>query len=166
MEGEENKKKVIKNTKPQDLKFIIGKVWEKYEITEKRRRNSFYYLFFTIAIYAFILINPDKAFKLPLLNVEVDLFVSMVISPLIISVVASSYLFSSAYSIVYLVDLIKLFLKYELDEENSIISLQEIYDLIKKHDLSSYFNPYLLPSRVGNNWRERYPRVEQNRLRR
>lgn len=139
-----------------NVDLIINKTWEIYEATEKRRQNMFYYLFSALVVYAFILSNPEDKFELPLFSVKVNLFMAMAISPLIIAIITSSYLFLCAYVIVAQVEAIGLYKKYILDKGNSNISEFQVFQYLKRRDLTQYFNPFMFPERLSRYWEKYY----------
>lgn len=134
-------------------------MWDIYQDTNRRRKNTFYYLFSTMAIYSFILYNPERGYKVPLFEVEVDIFIAMALSPLIISIITSSYLFLSSYTIITFVDFLQVYDKLILSKNKTEIPNFLAFLLLKHRDLTQYFNPYQLARTNSGHWKDRYPKL-------
>jgi hypothetical protein len=146
--------------KEPELDFILERLWKSYELTDNRRRRSFYILFTSTIIFSLLWATKPTTFKLPLIGTEVSFFSAMVSGPAFILIFSISYYYLCAHSlqssVLFHLHFWKCNLKWFDDMK---MTFSHIHGIFKQKDVTSILNIYLLFTGSSVSWDKDVPYI-------
>lgn len=127
--------------------LILERLWCIYELVDRCRRNSFYYLYSAIAICGYLLLFV-KPVPIDLKLITVDRNVFLAIAPLAILVLALRYLYLCKFTLEAFLNYIDRFQKAflgSLGRQN--LKFRDLHVYFQRREFTENLNPYLFPRR-------------------
>ncbi len=130
-----------KNIEQKVGRILTGPVWRAKEIVDDRRRRSFYYLLSFTIIFGLLLIINYEDFSIPGIQIKLKREIAISIGPVFILITYLSYLYLCSLTLEIYMKYLRNFIISEPDVAE-IYSFIEIYNLLKRRDVTERLNPF------------------------